>query len=87
MFIIFALGPCEPLIPHLMVPAAEHNSAGVILIATIFGGVTVATMLTIVLLVSFGFKSFSMGKLEKYTHVMAGATIFLSGCAIVFLGW
>ncbi|UCH14496.1 MAG: sulfite exporter TauE/SafE family protein [Bacteroidales bacterium] len=86
LFIIFVLGPCEPLIPLLMYPAAEHDSLGVITVSVVFAITTMVTMLVLVLLLTYGLKSLPFGKLERYTHAIAGATIFLSGCAIVFLG-
>ncbi len=86
LFLIFVLGPCEPLIPILMYPAARHNTLGIITVSLIFAVTTILTMLILVLLVSFGLKSLPFGKLERYTHAIAGATILLSGCAIVFLG-
>jgi len=87
LFTIFALGPCEVLIPNLMYPAAEKNYMGVAMVAGVFSVATIATMIAIVLLLSFGIKNLRLGFLEKYMHVLAGATIFLSGCAIVFLDW
>lgn len=86
LFTIFVLGPCEPLIPLLMYPAAKQNTIGLILVIIVFAVITIATMLAVVLLVSKGFKMISMGKVERYSHAIAGATILLSGLAIVFLG-
>lgn len=86
LFVIFVLGPCEPMIPLLMYPAAKHNVLGVITVSIIFAVTTLVTMLVIVLLLSYGLKTLPFGRLERYTHAIAGATIFLSGCAIVFLG-
>jgi len=86
LFLIFVLGPCEPLIPVLMYPAAKQSMGGTILIAAIFAFVTIATMMGIVLLLSHGIKNVNFGKLERYTHALAGAIIFLSGAAITFLG-
>ncbi len=86
LFTIFVLGPCEPLIPILMYPAAEHSTFGIVAVSLVFGLITIATMLVIVLLASYGISFLPMGKLERYTHVIAGATIFLSGMAIVFWG-
>src|SRR3990172_666223 len=40
LFIIFAFGPCESLIPLLMYPAAQHSWSGTILVAGVFGAVT-----------------------------------------------
>ncbi len=85
LFLIFVLGPCEPLIPFLMYPAAKHNALGIILVSVVFSIVTIVTMLIIVLSFSLGIKSLPLGKLERYTHAIAGATILLSGCAIIFL--
>ncbi|MBN2613422.1 MAG: sulfite exporter TauE/SafE family protein [Bacteroidales bacterium] len=86
LFTIFVLGPCEPLIPLFIYPAAQHNTSGVLIVSLVFSLVTVITMLAMVLLLSAGLKAMPFGKLERYTHAIAGATIFLSGCAIVFLG-
>ncbi|MFO7657458.1 MAG: sulfite exporter TauE/SafE family protein [Bacteroidales bacterium] len=86
LFIIFALGPCELLIPQLMVPASEKNFTGVLIVALVFSVFTILTMIAVVLLSTYVLKSFSFGRLEKHAHTIAGAMIFLSGCAIVFLG-
>ncbi len=86
LFVIFVLGPCEPLIPILMYPAAENNTAGLLIVTAVFGLATVLTMLTIVAVASFGINFLPFGKMERYTHALAGATILLSGIAIVFLG-
>lgn len=87
LFTIFALGPCEVLIPNLMYPAAEHNYLGVVVVAVVFSIATIATMVGVVLLLSFGIKNIRLGHFEKYMHALAGAAVFLSGCAIVFLDW
>ena len=86
LFTIFVFGPCEPLIPLLMYPAAQENAFGVAVVAIIFGFVTVTTMLTLVMLAYYGISFISLGKLERYTHAFAGAAIFMSGLAIQFLG-
>ncbi|MFH1652586.1 MAG: sulfite exporter TauE/SafE family protein [Pseudomonadota bacterium] len=86
LFTIFVLGPCEPLIPILMYPAAKMNVMGLIWTTAIFGIVTISTMLGIVILSSWGLSFARIGKLENYTHALAGATICLSGLAVQFLG-
>lgn len=86
LFTIFVLGPCEPLIPVLMVPSAEENIFGLVLVTLVFAIVTIATMLATVILGTYGIKTLPFGKLERYTHAIAGATILMSGVAIVFLG-
>lgn len=86
LFTIFVLGPCEPLIPILMYPAAKSSISGLVLVTAVFGTVTIGTMMTVVLLASWGISFAPMGKLERYTHAIAGATICMSGLAIQFLG-
>jgi len=86
LFTIFVFGPCEPLIPILMYPAAKNSSVGVMLVATIFGIITILTMLTIVMASYFGLKLVNFGRMERYSHAFAGASIFLCGVAVQFLG-
>jgi ABC-type nickel/cobalt efflux system permease component RcnA len=86
LFIVFALGPCEPLIPLLMIPASEHSVWGVVLVAGVFGGVTVVTMSMMVALGLLGLKSLRFKSLERYVHAMAGLTLFVSGVLIQLLG-
>ena len=86
LFTIFVLGPCEPLIPILMYPAAKESIIGLLAVTAIFGTVTIVTMLTIVAVASLGIKIVPLGRLERYSHALAGATICLSGLAIHALG-
>jgi len=86
LFTIFVLGPCEPLIPLLMYPAAKTSITGVIMVAVVFSIATIGTMLSIVLLSSYGISLLPMAKVERYTHAIAGATILACGAAIQFLG-
>ena len=86
LFLIFVFGPCEPLIPLVMYPAAEHNISGAITVSVLFSIVTISTMMSIVLAFKLGFNRISLKPVEKYAHVIAGAMIFFSGLAIQFLG-
>lgn len=86
LFTIFVFGPCEPLIPLLIYPAAEHSLPGLLLVVSLFGGTTILTMLAVVLAMSFSFRFLPLGKLERHSRAIAGGTIFLSGAAIQFLG-
>ncbi len=86
LFTIFVFGPCEPLIPLVMYPAARHSTAGVALVAGAFGLVTIATMLVIITAASWGARFVRLGKLEKYSHALAGLMIFVSGLTVQFLG-
>ena len=82
----FLFGPCEPLIPILMYPAAENNISGSILVSILFSVVTIGTMMSIVLVFKLGLSKINLKPVEKYSHLIAGAMIFLSGLAIQFLG-
>jgi len=82
LFTIFVFGPCEPLIPLLMYPAAALNTGAVALVAGVFGVVTVATMLGLVYLSCLGLGLLSTERLARYSHALAGATIFLCGLGI-----
>jgi len=86
LFTIFIFGPCEPLIPLVMYPAARHSTVGVVLVTTAFGLVTIATMLVIITAASYGASFVRLGKLERYSHALAGLMIFVSGLAVQFLG-
>ncbi|MCK4966788.1 sulfite exporter TauE/SafE family protein [bacterium] len=86
LFVIFIFGPCEPLIPLVMYPAAQGSMISVVLVASIFGLVTVLTMLGVVLTLYYGTMKIKMQGLERYSHALAGLTIFLCGAAIKFLG-
>ena len=85
LFLVFVLGPCEPLIPILMYPAAQASVLGLVAVTGVFALTTITTMVAIVLAVNYGVSFIKVGKLEKYTHVIAGATLALSG-ALILLG-
>jgi len=86
LFTIFVLGPCEPLIPLIMYPAAKHSLAGMVLVAAVFALATLGTMMTVVLVSSWGIRFVKLGPVERFSHALAGATICFSGLAIQFLG-
>lgn len=86
LFAIFVFGPCEPLIPILMYPAAKIGFFGVLLVVLVFGSATIATMLGAVFLAGSGVNFLPLAKVQRFAHVIAGATIFLCGLAIQFLG-
>lgn len=86
LFTIFVFGPCEPLIPLIMYPAARNNMLSVAIVASVFGLITIGTMLTIVLASSYGLSRLPLRRLEKYSHALAGLAILFSGGAIKLLG-
>ena len=86
LFIIFVLGPCEALIPLFMYPAIEADMMLVFQVALVFGIVTLVTMLLSVFLLMKGLNIFKFNSFEKYSHVIAGASIMLCAIAINFAG-
>jgi nickel/cobalt exporter len=86
LFLIFIFGPCEPLIPIVMYPAAEKNIPGVVVVSLLFSIVTIFTMMSIVLAFKLGLNRINLKPVEKYANIIAGAMIFFSGLAIQFLG-
>ncbi|MBS2213449.1 sulfite exporter TauE/SafE family protein [Carboxylicivirga mesophila] len=86
LFIIFALGPCEPLIPILMYPAAIESVGALVLVTSVFGLTTLLTMTGAVLAVTYGLSFVNIRRYEHLGHPIAGFVIFLSGLAIQVLG-
>ena len=86
LFLIFVFGPCEPLIPILMYPAAQNNIPGAVVVSVLFSIVTIGTMMSIVLTFKLGMNKINLKPIEKYSHLIAGTMIFVSGLAIQFLG-
>lgn len=86
LFLIFIFGPCEPLIPLVMYPAAQNNISGVIIVSLLFSTVTILTMMTVVMAFKLGFNRINLKPVERYSNVIAGSMILFSGIAIQFLG-
>jgi len=82
LFTIFVFGPCEPLIPLLMYPAAKGSVFDVFLVVAVFGVATIGTMLATVLFADRLAEKLRVKSLERFTHVLAGATICLCGLAV-----
>jgi sulfite exporter TauE/SafE len=87
MFLIFVLGPCEPMIPLLYFPAAKNSFGGMILLIIVYTVFTLIAMVVMVVLGYYGFSFLKTGKLERYVHVLGGVTIFICGAGMVFMGW
>ncbi|MBW2273338.1 MAG: hypothetical protein JRG96_08710 [Deltaproteobacteria bacterium] len=83
---IFVLGPCEPLIPLLMYPAATGSPGRMALVVAVFTAVTIATMLAAVLLALAGLGRFTALPLRRYGHAIAGAIVCSCGLLIVLGG-
>lgn len=87
LFLIFVLGPCEPMIPLLYFPAAKNSVEGMLILIGVYTLFTLATMITMVLLGYFGISFLKAERLERHIHSLAGLTLFICGTGMVFLGW
>ena len=85
LFIFFVLGPCEPLIPLLMYPAASMDVLTLIMVTISFSVCTIAMMLLMTLLGIKGFQLLKINRLERYTHALAGSAILLCGISVLAL--
>jgi len=85
LFLIFAFGPCEPLIPLMMVPAMERSWVVLAAVIGVFGLVTLGTMLAAVTLGYLGLTRARLGAFERRIDLLAGLTIAASGAAVLVL--
>jgi sulfite exporter TauE/SafE len=86
LFAVFVLGPCEPLIPLLIYPAAAMDAGAVMTTSVLFGLSTITTMVIMALAVRAGISLLPIQRLERYMHALAGAAVALSGLAITVVG-
>jgi len=82
LFTIFLFGPCEPLIPLLMYPAARGHPLDVVIVTLLFGAVTIATMLVIVASLTRAAATVRLTVLARFHHAAAGLVILACGVAV-----
>jgi hypothetical protein len=82
LFILFILGPCEPLIPILMYPAAVHNIFALMLVTACFATVTITTMALMTFLGIRGIRLLKINALEHYSHALAGLAVLVCGVSL-----
>ncbi len=82
LFTIFLFGPCEPLIPLLMYPAAAGSLWLVALVTLIFASSTILTMTFIVWIATSGRLALRPGLMGRFAEPLAGLVVFLCGIAI-----
>lgn len=87
LFLIFVLGPCEPMIPLLYFPAAQHSWWSMGILISVYTFFTLASMTAMVLAGYYGTRFFKTAYMERYMHAIGGFTIFICGVGIVFLAW
>ena len=86
LFIVFVLGPCEPLIPLMVVPGMARDWLAVAAVVAVFGLLTVAAMLLAVAAAWRGAALFGAGWIGRHADAAAGLVVAASGAAVLFLG-
>jgi hypothetical protein len=87
MFVIFLLGPCEPMIPLLYYPAAKGSWWGTLVLIGVYTFFTLVTMLVMVIFGYYGVSFLNVRSATRYVHALGGLTIFICGVGMVFLEW
>ena len=87
LFIVFILGPCEPMIPLLYFPAAKSSWSGMLLLILVYTFFTLAAMVFMVMAGYYGLAFMKLEKLDRYMHALGGLTLFICGAGMVFMGW
>lgn len=82
LFAIFAFGPCEPLIPLAMYPAAKGDILSAVCVVALFVFATLATMLGMVHLMCTGVSAVNFARLDRFSHALAGLVLLSCGLAI-----
>lgn len=86
LFLVFILGPCEPLLPLVLLPASRGRAGLALAAGLLFGALTIASMVGLTLAGLSGFRRVSAPSLERWSHALAGAAVASSGAAVVVLG-
>ncbi len=84
LFLLFMFGPCEPLIPLLMYPAAKASPWAVALVVAAFTIATIGTMLATVLVVRSGVAVVRLPQLDRFSHAFAGLAVLVCGMLVKF---
>lgn len=86
LFIVFVLGPCEPLIPLMVVPGMARDWLAVAAVVGVFGLLTIGAMLLAVVAAWHGVALLGAGRIGRHADVAAGLVVAASGAAVLFLG-
>ena len=86
LFSAFVLGPCEPLLPMMLYPAAAGSAAQIAAVVAVFTAFTLATMVGTVLLAIAGVDRVGPLPGARFAHVIAGLLVCGCGVAIRFAG-
>ena len=86
LFIVFVLGPCEPLIPLMVVPGMARDWLALGAVVAVFGLLTVAVMVLAVAAACRGVELLGAGRIGRHADVAAGLVVAASGAAVLVLG-
>lgn len=86
LFIVFVLGPCEPLIPLMVVPGMARDWLAVAAVVGVFGLLTIGAMLLAVVAAWRGAALLGVSRIGRHADVAAGLVIAASGAAVLLLG-
>lgn len=86
LFLVFVLGPCEPLIPLFFLPASEGRWALAAWTGVVFALATIATMVTLVAAAYLGIRVLPLARFDRWAHSLAGCVIAISGLAVLYGG-
>jgi nickel/cobalt exporter len=84
LFLLFVFGPCEPLIPLLLYPAAKANGWAVAAVVGAFAAATLATMTAAVLAMRYGVGMVRLPALAPFGHAFAGLAVLVCGVLVKF---
>lgn len=82
LLLLFVFGPCEPLIPLLMYPAAKASPWAVVGVVAAFTLATVGTMLIAVMVLQSGVAALRLPRLDRFAHALAGLAILACGVLV-----
>ncbi len=83
LFLVFAFGPCEPLIPLLMYPAAKASLVAVVAVVGAFTFATVATMMLAVAALRSGVAWVPTRNTQRHAHALAGLAVLACGMLVL----
>jgi sulfite exporter TauE/SafE len=82
LLLVFVFGPCEPLIPLLMYPAAKASPWAVAAVVAAFMFATVATMTLTVMVMRFGMSFLHLPQFSRFSYAFAGLAILVCGMLV-----
>ena len=85
LFVVLLLGPCEPLVPLMVVPAMSHSWVAVGGVVVVFGALTIATMAAAVAVGYRGLDFVPTRSVTRYADLVAGLVVAASGAAVLLL--